>query len=180
MANNRGKNQFSIQDRPYTQKEWLERKYLTEKNSIHLIAVQCGVSDSTIAQWLKKLSIKTRIGNWNGGQFISNTGYRYILAPGHPNGLVKSKNGKSRYVPEHVLVMEKKIGRFLHDKETVHHLNGIKTDNRIENLVLMRSQKEHQALEQKILLFAKQLIWGDKSPKMKEELQRLFKEFSQE
>ena len=50
-----------------------------------------------------------------------------LIRSSHP----KSINGKYY---EHILVVEKYLKRYLHDNETVHHINEIKTDNRIENL----------------------------------------------
>ena len=55
--------------------------------------------------------------------FIS--GYWYIYSPYHPNCTKKG------YVAEHRLVAEKMIGRFINKDEDVHHINGNKTDNRV-------------------------------------------------
>jgi uncharacterized protein (DUF1330 family) len=72
---------------------------------------------------------------WKGGRMLQ-LGYWLVLVPDHPF----STRG---YVREHRLVMEKKIGRYLKKKEQVHHINGIKTDNRIENLILFPNASEH-------------------------------------
>jgi len=69
--------------------------------------------------------------NWKGGRNINAAGYVEIYAPDHPR--IKSSR---RYVLEHILVMEKVLERYLRDDERVHHRNGIKNDNRPENLEL--------------------------------------------
>lgn len=74
--------------------------------------------------------------NWKGGRMLIGN-YWYIYSPAHPN------RTQLKYVAENRLVMEKKIKRYLSPAEVVHHLNGIKTDNRIKNLVLFKSSGEH-------------------------------------
>jgi hypothetical protein len=46
-------------------------------------------------------------------------------------------------IPQHRLVVEEYIGRKLTKEERIHHLNEIKSDNRIENLMLFPNDKEH-------------------------------------
>ena len=72
--------------------------------------------------------------NWKNGK-VNHNGYIRIYCPNHPNQI-------NSYVFEHRLIMEIKIKRYLEKNEVVHHLNGIKNDNIIENLVLL-SKKMH-------------------------------------
>lgn len=67
---------------------------------------------------------------WKGGRRISTYGYVLVRIPG---------GGE---VFEHRLVMAEAMGRELLSSEIVHHINGDKTDNRIENLEIT-SRKEH-------------------------------------
>ena len=72
-----------------------------------------------------------RNGNWRGGTVKHRAGYVLRRVPRHPKA--KSANG---YILEHVLVMEELLGRYLLEGENVHHKNGVKDDNRPEDLEL--------------------------------------------
>jgi hypothetical protein len=66
-------------------------------------------------------------------------GYRLIYDPQYPRAL-KGDNWEG-YVYEHVAVAEKMLKRPLRKCEVVHHLDGNRANNRVENLlVLERSQ----------------------------------------
>lgn len=75
---------------------------------------------------------------WKGGR-SNRGGYVIVLKPGHPGGDAQG------YVYEQRLVMEKHLGRLLGLREVVHHINGNRVDNRIENLMLFPSFVEHLA-----------------------------------
>jgi transposase-like protein len=67
-------------------------------------------------------------------RIITQHGYAYVLpGPGDP---IAGKRTKSGYVLEHRLVMARALGRPLRADETVHHKDGDKLNNRIENLQL--------------------------------------------
>lgn len=95
-------------------------------------------------------------GGWKGGK-CNNNGYVMILIPAHP---FCDRHG---YVREHRLVMEKKICRFLQPKEQVHHINGVKDDNRISNLILTNIH-EHTKLFHPDVLKKNQYKLGYKAP----------------
>lgn len=80
-----------------------------------------------------------------GEGYISRDGYLSYKIKGHP---CSDKNGR---VQASHLVMYEKIGRPLYKHETVHHKNGIRDDNRIENLELWsRGQPYGQRVEDKV------------------------------
>jgi len=80
---------------------------------------------------------KEKSARWKGGRRISNDGYVFIYKPEHP------RSDDHKYVKEHWLVIEKALGRYLTKDEVPHHINGVKTDNRLENLYLFASNSEH-------------------------------------
>ncbi len=64
-----------------------------------------------------------------GAIYTDKKGYTLLLLRNHPRA-------SNRYVFEHILVMEKKLERYLLPNENIHHKNGVKNDNRLENLEL--------------------------------------------
>ena len=71
--------------------------------------------------------------NWKGGTIGNGTGYRQVY--------IGRINGKTEYILEHLLVWEKAHNRKLPKGYLIHHLNGIKDDNRIENLAAIPRNK---------------------------------------
>lgn len=69
-------------------------------------------------------------GSWKGGVIKLKSGYVREYAPDHPRANL------GRYVLQHHLVMEEILGRYLLPGENVHHKNGVRDDNRPENLEL--------------------------------------------
>lgn len=76
------------------------------------------------------------------GRTVSN-GYIVVKCIGHPAA-------HRNYVYEHRLVMEKSLGRHLTKIEVVHHIDGNKKNNNINNLKLFKDTKTHLSFHRKI------------------------------
>jgi HNH endonuclease len=75
-----------------------------------------------------------------------------IWAPEHP------RTGNGSYVFEHVLVMEEMLGRYLLPGENVHHRNGVRDDNRPENLELWATPQPTGIRASDALAWAREII----------------------
>lgn len=96
-----------------------------------------------------------RNGKWSEPQrpsFLTDQGYRMVYSPENP-----ARNSRG-YVLEHRQVIAHIIGRELLPNENVHHINGMRSDNRPENLQLwVSSQPSGQRVED-VLAWAKSII----------------------
>lgn len=138
-------------------KVYLIDLYENQNLSLIKIADHLGITQTALRRYFKKYNIPFKetgyaksistsgenSGNWKGEKTLASSGYYSIYMPDHP------KAGAKKRVYEHRLVMEHHLGRYLTDDEVVHHINGIKTDNRLENLLLL-TNSEHIALHAKL------------------------------
>lgn len=131
-----------VKDRLNLDVDLIKKLYVDEKLSAVAIAKQQNVSPQTIFRRLKHLNclrsaeeIATLYSGanshmWKGGKRLDN-GYIMVLAPDHPRA------PKDGYISEHSLVWEEYHHKSLPKGWVIHHLNGIRTDNRPSNLVAM-------------------------------------------
>lgn len=126
----------------YSYKQWSNRRFCSHSCVAKWRVVQ-GISVFKKGHSHSE-STKRKIGeshrgnksvNWKGGRVSDGHGYIKVM-----------ENGKYRL--EHRMIIEKHIGRKLDKLEHVHHINGIKDDNRLANLIVL-SKSDHHSLHSK-------------------------------
>lgn len=144
----------------FEQEQEIVKKYTELGLNLRQISEIYNCKASLILATLKKYNIKTRtIGgkmpinldgtpyispnkeeghpNWKGGRIVTDDGYIKIMSS------ERTASGRKRYILEHRFVMEQHLGRKLDINEHVHHINGIKDDNRLENLIIKKSSNHY-------------------------------------
>lgn len=142
--------------------ERMQYLYVIEKRSYTEVAARIKRDRSAVARQIRQLGLARSLSDagklrskpprgekspqWKGGRFINITGYafRYVATD---NPFYPMANSKG-YIPEHRFIMAQYLGRLLTKGEIVHHLNGIRADNRLANLgIVMSSNHSHHTLK---------------------------------
>lgn len=130
----------------------LKELYIDQQLSTIEIAKQKGCSQGTVGEHLEKMGIPARTHSEQMSlrykkhppthqPTYKRNGYILLYMPDHPY------HDQKGYVPEHRLVMEKELGRYLLRTEQVHHRPDVaKSDNRIEVLYYMPDPGSHSRL----------------------------------
>ena len=104
-------------------------------------------ANNTSRNWVKGEPFAFILGhnpqNWSNGFTKHSSGYIQIWKPSHPRANQKG------YVFEHILIVEKALGKPFPEGAEVHHLNGNVADNRPQNLVVCPNRAYHMLLHQR-------------------------------
>jgi len=146
-------------------RDWLYDHYITKRMSDMEISKLVGCCNATVSLIRQKLEISAMRNSYKkhdtNKRFVNKeNGYAFRYLPNHPSSDHKG------CIREHRLVMEEFLGRPLESLELVHHINGVKDDNRIENLMLVQRGKTHAYNESEWKLF----WWAKDNPAEAKEL----------
>ena len=114
----------------------------------------CGCYSREVTSKRMKLLRGEKSYGWKGGRCNHHGKDGYVLLH-KPNHLLSNKGG---YVLEHVYIMSEHLNRLIEKEETIHHKNGIKNDNRIENLELWTNRHSSGQRVSDMVAFAKDIL----------------------
>lgn len=140
-----GKARGPLHEWPQSKHEEIRDRFLAGERVTDL-AKSMGLRVTAISKSLTKSGVvrpKSGPGHWSwrGGRTLTGSGYVSLLvSPEDLPFCIPSSNGR---VLEHRLVMAKAIGRCLSDSETVHHIDGDRQNNALENLQLRFGKHGH-------------------------------------
>jgi hypothetical protein len=116
------------------------------------------VSSATQTGIKKPIITGENSARWKGGEYISSDGYKMIKCKGesHPSG-------RTKYKKEHILILEKHLNREIKTQqgnmgEQVHHIDGDKLNNDLNNLILCADTREHRLLHCQLEEIAFELV----------------------
>jgi hypothetical protein len=121
---------------------------ISPRKGIHLPLVQ--------KIMLSEQRLREKGSRWQGG-IRRDRGYIGIISSSHSFGI------KSSYKYKHRLIIEECIGRELVRTELVHHINGIRNDNRKDNLMAFNSISAHRRFESNKKVFPEEIIFDGRN-----------------
>lgn len=119
----------------------------------------CGGLKQRKSKVCQKCYFKSKQYPYSQKKHLSKDGYLYVYFRSHPYA---DKGGR---VFEHRLIFEQKLGRYLLPFESIHHKNGVRDDNRIENLELWSKVQPTGARMEDLVKWAREILklYGDVS-----------------
>ncbi len=136
--------------------EILKDLYLNKRLSSGMIAEKYDCARGSVCRHLRRLGIvrpeegvNSRNRNFHKKQYRS--GYPVTFLPNH------ARASHIGYVYDHVLIMEKEIGRTPSRKEPIHHIDFDRGNMDISNLYLCKSRREHSLIHKSLEDVAKKL-----------------------
>lgn len=147
---------------PSCERSWYSKRGYARCSSCRYIAskhpcASCGDPCASKATICSSCAAKahprgSQVWNWKGGRRITKRGYCLVKFWDHP------RSGTDGYIYEHILIMEETLGRLLLPGETVHHKNGVRGDNRCQNLELWVISQPAGQRPEDLVKWAKEIL----------------------